>query len=58
MVRDSVEVRVIGSGPVLAHVGARLIALGRPPLDLRVQLPTLEECFVALTATSVEEAAK
>ena len=49
VVRDGVEVRVIGSGPVLAHVGAHLVALGRPPLDLRVQLPTLEECFVALT---------
>ena len=58
VVRDGVEVRVIGSGPVLAHVGARLVALGRPPLDLSVQLPTLEGCFVALTEKSVEEAAK
>ena len=56
VVRDGVEVRVIGSGPVLAHVGAHLVALGRPPLDLRVQLPTLEECFVALTETPAEEA--
>lgn len=48
-VRCGPEVRVEGSGPVLAHVGARLVALGRPPDDLQVHLPTLEESFVALT---------
>jgi ABC-2 type transport system ATP-binding protein len=48
-VRRGPEVRVEGSGPVLAHVGARLVALGRPPDDLQVHLPTLEESFVALT---------
>jgi hypothetical protein len=58
VVRDGAEVRVIGSGPVLAYVGARLVALGRPPLDLRVQVPTLEECFAALTNTPVEEGSK
>ncbi len=58
VVRDGAAVRVIGSGPVLAHVGAHLVALGRPALDLRVQLPTLEECFVALTHAPVEEASK
>jgi ABC-2 type transport system ATP-binding protein len=47
--RRGPEVRVEGSGPVLAHVGARLVALGRPPDDLQVHLPTLEESFVALT---------
>ncbi|MDQ3146114.1 MAG: ABC transporter ATP-binding protein, partial [Actinomycetota bacterium] len=47
--RHGAEVRVSGSGPLLAHVGARLVALDRPPLDLRVQLPTLEDRFVALT---------
>jgi ABC-2 type transport system ATP-binding protein len=47
--RYGTEVRVTGSGPVLAHVGAELVALGRPPLDLRVELPTLEDRFVALT---------
>jgi hypothetical protein len=29
-------------------VGARLVDLGRPPLDLRVHQPTLEERFVDL----------
>ena len=41
-------VDVIGSGPILAHVGARLVELGRPPLDLRVHQPTLEDRFVDL----------
>ena len=41
-------VDVTGSGPILAHVGARLVELGRPPLDLRVQQPTLEDRFVDL----------
>ena len=39
-----------GDGPLLAHVGAHLVGLGRPPLDLRVDQPSLEERFVALTA--------
>jgi hypothetical protein len=40
---------VTGSGPVLAHLGAHLVALGRPPEDLRVERPSLEDRFVALT---------
>jgi ABC-2 type transport system ATP-binding protein len=43
------EVRISGTGPVLAHVGAHLVAAGRPPLDLAVQRPSLEDRFVALT---------
>ncbi len=43
------EVRVAGTGPVLAHVGAHLVAVDRPALDLRAQQPTLEDRFVALT---------
>jgi len=43
------EVRVSGTGPLLAHVGAHLVAGGRPPLDLAVQRPSLEDRFVALT---------
>jgi len=43
------QVEVVGSGPVLAHVGARLVALDRPPLDLQARRPTLEDRFVALT---------
>jgi ABC-2 type transport system ATP-binding protein len=47
--RHGAEVRVRGRGPVLAHVGAHLVAAGRPALDLRAELPTLEDRFVALT---------
>ena len=38
-----------GSGPLLAFVGAHLVAAGRPALDLRVDRPSLEDRFVALT---------
>lgn len=47
--RHGPEVHVVGSGPVLAHVGAHLVAVGRPPVDLRVERPSLEDRFVALT---------
>ncbi len=47
--RDGAEVRVEGRGALAAHVGARLVALGRPALDLRVHRATLEAQFVALT---------
>jgi ABC-2 type transport system ATP-binding protein len=47
--RHGPEVHVDGAGPVLAHVGAHLVAAGRPALDLRVERPSLEDMFVALT---------
>jgi hypothetical protein len=47
--RHGAEVRVAGTGPVLAHVGSHLVAIDRPPLDLRVELPSLEDRFVNLT---------
>ncbi len=50
--RHGPEVHVVGTGPLLAYVGAHLVALGRPPLDLRVQRPSLEDRFVALTTES------
>jgi ABC-2 type transport system ATP-binding protein len=50
--RHGTEVRVEGSGPLLAHVGAHLVAAGRPALDLRADRPTLEDRFVALTQES------
>ena len=37
--RHGAEVVVEGDGPLLAHVGAHLVGLGRPPLDLRVDQP-------------------
>lgn len=47
--RHGPEVRVVGNGPAVAHVGAHLVAAGRPPADLRVHHPTLEDRFVDLT---------
>jgi ABC-2 type transport system ATP-binding protein len=47
--RRGPEVELVGSGPLLAHVGAHLVAAGRPALDLRVERPTLEDRFLALT---------
>jgi ABC-2 type transport system ATP-binding protein len=47
--RHGPEVAITGSGPVLAHVGAHLVAAGRPALDLRLDRPSLEDRFVALT---------
>ncbi len=47
--RVGVEVQVHGTGAVLAHVGAHLVAAGRPADDLHARRPTLEDQFVALT---------
>ena len=46
--RHGPEIHVTGRGPVLAHVGAHLVAADRAPLDLRVERPSLEDRFVAL----------
>ncbi len=50
--RHGPEVQVDGTGPVLAHVGAHLVAVARPALDLRAERPSLEDRFVALTQES------
>ena len=47
--RHGPEVVVQGTGPVLAHVGAHLVAIDRPALDLRAERPNLEDRFLALT---------
>lgn len=47
--RRGARVYVTGSGPLLAHIGARLIALGSAPLDLSARRPSLEDCFIDLT---------
>ena len=47
--RHGPEVHVTGTGAVLAHVGAHRVAAGRPAVDLRIERPTLEDRFVALT---------
>jgi ABC-2 type transport system ATP-binding protein len=47
--RHGAQVEVIGSGPLLAHVAAALVGRGMAPADLRVDLPTLEDAYMALT---------
>lgn len=51
--RHGPQVEVTGHGPLLAHVGAYLVGLGRPPLDLAVHQPSLESRFVELTTGAV-----
>lgn len=48
-VRHGPRVEVTGHGPLLAHVGAHLVGVGRPPIDLAVHQPSLESRFVELT---------
>lgn len=48
---DAVEVR--GTGPVLAIVAAGLVARGIVPVDLRVDRPTVEDAFLALTGRAL-----
>lgn len=48
---DAVEVR--GSGPVLALVAAELVTHGIVPLDLRVDRPSVEDAFLALTGRMI-----
>lgn len=47
--RHGPEVRVEGHGPLLAHVGAHLVEIGRPALDLHAHRPSLEDRFITLT---------
>jgi len=50
--RHGSTVHVEGTGAVLAHVGAHLVAKERPAEDLSAHRPTLEDRFVALTEES------
>jgi ABC-2 type transport system ATP-binding protein len=56
--RHGPRVEVTGDGPVLAHVGAILIAHGMEPDDLRVEQPTLEDVFLAITQPPAAERAE
>jgi ABC-2 type transport system ATP-binding protein len=48
---DAVEIR--GTGPVLALVASELVGHGIVPLDLRVERPTVEDAFLALTGRTI-----
>jgi len=48
---ETVEIR--GTGPVLALVASELVAHGIVPVDLRVERPTVEDAFLALTGREI-----
>jgi ABC-2 type transport system ATP-binding protein len=52
--RDSGQVSVRGTGPLLARVAHALVEHGVEPPDLRVELPTLEDAYLALTGVPAE----
>jgi ABC-2 type transport system ATP-binding protein len=49
------RVEVEGTGPVLAHVSAALLAHDIEPSDLRIEQPSLEDVFLKLTGRRAEE---
>lgn len=53
--RRGPRVEVEGSGPVLVHVASALAAHDIIPDDLRVEQPTLEDAFLAITGRRTEE---
>ena len=53
MARHGAAVEIRGTGPVLALVASELVAHGFAPLDLRVERPTVEDAFLALTGRDV-----
>jgi ABC-2 type transport system ATP-binding protein len=52
--RHGSQVVVLGAGPVLAYVGAALVARGMAPPDLRVNIPTLEDVYMSLVGEMAE----
>ncbi len=50
---DTVEIS--GKGPVLALVASELVAHGIVPLDLRVDRPTVEDAFLAITGRKIRD---
>jgi len=49
VVRTGPRVTVTGEGPLLAHVGAALVAHGHAPTDLQVRRASLEDVFLQIT---------
>ncbi|HVN13997.1 MAG TPA: ABC transporter ATP-binding protein [Kineosporiaceae bacterium] len=53
MARQGQAVEIRGTGPVLALVASELVAHQIVPLDLRVERPTVEDAFLALTGQDI-----
>ncbi len=51
--RHGEHVEVVGTGAVLALVAADLVQHGIVPADLRVERPTLEDAFIAITGRTI-----
>jgi ABC-2 type transport system ATP-binding protein len=49
-------VTVHGSGPLLARVAHALVERGIEPMDLRAELPTLEDAYLVLTGADAGDA--
>lgn len=54
--QDDGSVNVVGEGPVLAYIGAALVARGEAPTDLQVEHRSLEDVFLRLTGVKDEVA--
>ncbi len=54
VVRNGLQVEVVGTGPVLALVAARLVDSGIVPDDLRAEHRSLEDVYLELTAPPAE----
>lgn len=52
---DGGRVRIVGAGPLIARVGHALVDRGIEPEDLRVELPTLEDAYLALTGSTAPD---
>jgi ABC-2 type transport system ATP-binding protein len=55
LVRHGEAVEIRGAGPVLALVASELVAHEIVPMDLRVDRPTVEDAFLALTGGDIRE---
>ncbi len=55
MAQQGAAVEIRGTGPVLALVASELVAHEIVPLDLRVERPTVEDAFLALTGKDIRE---
>jgi ABC-2 type transport system ATP-binding protein len=53
MARHGEAAEIRGTGPVLALVASELVAHQIVPLDLRVERPTVEDAFLALTGRDI-----
>ncbi len=53
LTRHGEAVEIHGTGPVLALVASELVAHGIVPLDLRVDRPTVEDAFLAITGRTI-----